>query len=585
MSVCTTPPAQFNPAQWLKLEQTLNALDPAQTRSLLDYLNEKVNGESAIKGRVNATKVMLCHGGETGNSESLAKQLATQFCAAGIAAEVQDLAQLRLRQLARQEYVIVICSTHGDGDPPEPITEFYEALLSELAPALPTLQFAVLALGDSSYEKFCLTGIEIDQRLEALGANRLLPRTDCDVDFEHTAQQWSDSLIALLASKIEPLTTQAPDISASTNTIKYSKQKPLVVEVLDNIRLSALTRVSANYHIELALELDDFPIMPGDALGVLPDNCPQLVAKILDSTQLSGDAPVTIKEVAMPLAQTLREHLDLTVPSARFLEYWAQCSASVALQNICANPSQTLRAFLKEQQIGDLLSQYPGRPDPQSFVDSLRPLQPRLYDVANSLNVVSDELHLLVKEYHYKFKDRLETGVASRQLANLQPGETIRIYPHKNARFHLPERADAPLILIGDGTGIAPYRAFLQALSTRANKPIVWLLFAEQQFEEDFLYQIDIQKAYDAGSLSFVDTVFYTDAAERSLADAVRDRVSLFYDLLRDSAHLYFCGDKARLQACEKSLEQTCIESATDTAHSALWDALIREKRIHRNLY
>lgn len=588
MTICLTPPPQFTAPQWLQVEQLLRTLDDKQMRSLNQYLSDQLQ-DSSVAAPTSSLKVMICHGGETGNCEALAKAFATLFFSRGIAAEVQDIAQLRVRQLARQEYVVLVCSTHGDGDPPEPVVPFYDALMANAAPALPNLKFAVLALGDSSYEQFCVTGQQFDQRLEALGATRLLNRVDCDVDFEQAADQWVQQLLDIIADKVQltsPTSVQAPQTATKSG---FSKQQPLTLEVLENIRLSASGRKSPVHHIELALEVSDFIVSPGDAVGVLPDNCPELVAAVLNLTQMASEHPVTIKGVAMPLVQALRESMDLTVPGPRFLEYWSLCSGHKVLKDLTASAPELQRAFLRENQICDLLAQYPACPEPQLFVDSLRPLQPRLYDIANSLNSRDDELHLLVKDYQYSFNDREKSGVASRYLVNLQPGESIRIYPHRNNRFHLPDEVDVPLILVADGTGIAPYRAFLQEIAARGSSHPVWLIFSEQRFEEDFLYQVDFQKAHEDGYLHFVDTVFYQDNPELTLADAILGREALLSEWLQKNAHIYLCGDKQTLQQCETTLESSFAsvqEDGTEVGpENNAWKSLVESKRIHRNLY
>src|SRR5690606_29388353 len=333
-------------------------------------------------------------------------------------------------------------------------------------------------------------------------------------------------------------------------------------EVLSNQRFSAADRRDAIHHLELALDADDFPCRPGDAVGIFPLNPPALVTAILTAGGLTGTAPVIVDGHSMPLLQALREQRDLTIPGARFLAVWAELTGSEPLAALSQAEVKAQRAFLREQQVRPLMERHPARPDAQILVDCLRPLQPRLYDVANSLSTVGDELHLTVQAYEYRQGDHTEQGIASQFLCALKPGDRVRLYPHGNARFHLPDDPDSPLILIADGTGIAPYRAFLQALAERDRPPQCWLVFGEQDFEEDFLYQTDIQQFKTAGVLHTVDCVFYRQASTRahsqvstcSLASPLLDQSDGFINWIARGAHVFFCGNKDRLSSCEAIL-------------------------------
>lgn len=574
-----TPPITNTPLSeplWQQVQALLRALDERQTLWLSGYLAAGPQPRQATQAASSEQQILIAHGGETGNSQSLAEKLASQARESGIHIELQDLAQLRLRQLGKKSHLLLICSTHGDGDPPEPIQPFYDALMDDSAPRLETLQFSVLALGDSTYEHFCVTGQQLDQRLETLGAQRLHPRQDCDVDFEQPAAQWRQAVLDLL-----PKEDTTSMVSAATHIRKdsplYSKQSPLAVEVLENLNLSASSRSAPIHHLELALEAPDFTVSPGDAVGILADNPPALVAAVLNVCGLSGDAAVIVNEQSLPLVQALRQHLDLTIPSSRFLTFWAELSGDETLAQHASSASREQRQYLKQVTVFDLLRQAPATPPPQALADALRPLQPRLYDVANSQDVIDDELHLTVKDFRYTIGQHQEQGIASRYLLALEPGDTVRLYPHRNARFQLPEDPQAPLILIGEGTGIAPYRAFLQALGQRPDAPPVWLIFAEQCFEEDFLYQNELQQAHNSGVLHKVDTVFYQDKPGYTLASPLLAQIRTLQTWLSQGAHVYFCGDKERLSACEQSLAEQLGDDQ--------WKALGKAKRFHRNLY
>lgn len=580
----------FSASQWQEVQRLLTQLDSHQAIWLSGYLagRERREAPPAAPPPALGATLLIGFGSETGNGRQLARQLAERAAAAGIAAEVQDLARLKLRQLSRYSLLALICSTHGDGDPPEPMAAFYDALHQDNAPRLPELRFAVLALGDSTYEHFCATGRQVDARLEALGGQRLLPRTDCDVDFAEPAQAWMQQLLPLLphmqqrSPEALTLVGHSPTgMDEPAEAAGWSRQRPLSAELLENIRLSGADDPAPVHHLELALDVADFIVEPGDAVGVLAHNPPALVAAILDATGLPAEQPVMVEGTALPLVEVLRELRDLTIPSPRFLEYWAELSSAPLLTGLVTGDKGAQRQFLREQQLRDLITRFPARAEAQPFVDALRPLQPRLYDVANSLDCVADELHLTVKHYEYPFADRLESGIASAYLLGLQPGETVAIYPHVNKRFQLPEQQDAPLILIGDGTGAAPYRAFVQALSLRSQHPDCWLVFGEHSFEQDFFYQLDWLQGREAGVLTRIDTVFSGDQPGRELADPLLEQGEQLRDWLARGAHLYLCGDKARLTRCEQRLQSWLDDE--DVASE--WRALDKARRIHRNLY
>src|SRR5690554_5173565 len=260
----------------------------------------------------------------------LSGYLAERCASAGIPAEVAGLAGLRLRRLGKLEHLVVITATHGDGDPPEPILPFYEAIMAEDAARLAGLKFAVLALGDSSYEHFCVTGIELDQRLEALGGERLVPRQDCDVDFARPAAEWMEQLLPALP-RSEAVTAPAATVETAADSSLYSKTNPLEAEVLANQNLSHASRQQPIHHLELALDADNFPVLPGDAVGILAENPPALVAMLLDATGLSGEQPVTLGQQALSLVEALRRHCDLCIPGKAFLELWAELTKDAAL--------------------------------------------------------------------------------------------------------------------------------------------------------------------------------------------------------------------------------------------------------------
>lgn len=574
----------FSEGQWQQLQQLLRTFNEQQAFWLSGYLAAGKQPTFTTASPNSGVKILIAYGTETGNSKGLAEQLEAQLSRQQISTRITSLADLKPRALAKVDYLLVICSTHGDGDPPEPAVPFFEALQSEQAPRLEQLNYAVLALGDSSYEHFCTAGIVLDDRLAQLGGQRLLPRKDCDVDYQQPASNWLNEVAAKLPRADNPsaqVAVASPLIDEALAADTYSKQQPLAVEVLENIRLSHSQRRLPIHHLELLLPVDNFHLAPGDAVGITPHNPPALVAAVLDACALSGDEAVILNERAMPLVQALREQLDLTIPSQSFLDYWAATSANEMLKQEAAADAKQRRAFLKQQQLLDLLQTYPATADAQHLVDSLRPLQPRLYDVANLVNEGTDEIHLLVQAYEYVMNNKSVRGIASDYLLHIQPGENIFIYPHHNKRFHLPEQTDMPIILIGWGTGIAPFRAFAQQIITGERSHPCWLVFGEQSFEDDFLYQLEWQQASAKGRLQRLDTVFIDEQPDQCLSAPLIAHLSELAEWIARGAHIYLCGDKGRLTQCETHLQPFYDQLQTTMS----WKQLDQAKRIHRNLY
>lgn len=574
--------ALFSPDQWQRVQAVLNTLDQRQALWLSGYL--AASGETAVApapAAVNTTaQVTIAYGSETGNSTAIAESLSRLLREQNLEPRLIPLAEVKLRTLARVQYLWIVCSTHGDGDPPEPAAPFFDALLSDQAPQLNGLKYAVLALGDSTYEHFCTAGLALDRRLEELGAERLLPCVECDVDYKSAAEAWVDKVSGLVprpssarasTAAVAPLPTAPIAAAAPTRT------NPTELEVLENICLTSAGRPAAVHHLSLLIENDNLQLQPGDAVGVLPHNPPERVAAILNLVGLSGDDPVVVDEQAMPLVQALREKLDLTIPGKPLLQLLAERTGDAQLQQINTN-NKTQREYLRSTSVMDLLRDYSVSLDATTLVANLRPLQPRLYDIANAPG--DDELHLTVQTYWYPHPGPSHTGgevggIASRYLNQLQPGERVRLYPHHNKRFRLPDDKEVPLIWVASSTGIAPYRSFIQSFAAQGRRHPCWLLLREQRFEEDFLYQIDWQNAAKSGVLTKMTTEFYEDKPSAGLADALAADLA---DWVARGAHLYLCGDQEPLAELENQLK-----SRAELAE--VWALLSAEKRLHRNLY
>jgi len=490
---------------------------------------------------------------ETGNGKGLAKSLAQAAKAKGIEARLTDMADYKPRSLKDEQDLLVIASTHGEGDPPQTAKGFFEFLESRKAPKLPQLRFAVLALGDSTYERYCEGGKRIDRRLEELGAERLVERVDCDVDYEDAAAEWIATVVRLL----QPAEQVSPSVSAavlaqprSPATASFDKKNPFDAAVIENIELTGRGSSKETRHIELSLADSGLTYQPGDALGVVARNDPVLVAALLDRLDLSADAPVTLKQRTIGLGEALGGAFEITAATPRFLDHWAEITGAKELHALrAADQAEARAAFLYGHHVLDIVNRFPAPGiEAERFVAGLRPLQPRLYSIASSPAATPDEAHITVSTVRYRLHDRPRTGVASGYLAaRTEADATVPVYIQSNDHFHLPDD-DTPILMIGAGTGVAPYRAFMQEREARGVTGRSWLFFGERNFRSDFLYQVEWQALLKSGVLGRLDLAFSRDAAPKTyVQDRLRRQGRDIYAWLEEGAWLYVCGDAAHM--------------------------------------
>jgi sulfite reductase (NADPH) flavoprotein alpha-component len=490
---------------------------------------------------------------ETGNSKALAKSLAEAAKAKGIDARLSDMGDYKTRGLKDEQDVLVITSTHGEGDPPQTTKGFFEFLESRKAPKLPQLRFAVLALGDSTYEHYCGAGKRIDQRLEELGAQRLVGRVDCDVDYEDAASAWIAAIVGELALVEPAMSGAVPAAPAKANTstaATFDKKHPFQAPVIDNLVLTGRGSTKETRHIELSLAESGLTYQPGDALGVVPRNDPALVTALLEGLSLSADVPVTVKQGATSLGEALAATFEITAATPRFLDHWSEVTGAAELEALRApDQAEARNAFLHSHHILDIVSRFPMPGiDPERFIAGLRPLQPRLYSIASSLAAAPDEAHLTVGTVRYTLRDAPRVGVASGYLSTRSEADaTIPVYIQSNEHFHLPDD-DTPILMVGAGTGVAPYRAFMQEREMRGAAGRSWLFFGERNFRSDFLYQTEWQELLRSGVLSRLDLAFSRDATPKTyVQDRLRQQGRDVYAWLEDGAYLYVCGDAAHM--------------------------------------
>jgi sulfite reductase (NADPH) flavoprotein alpha-component len=504
-------------------------------------------------------QLTVLFGTETGNAEELAALLVQQAADGGLRARAINMADYRTKDLRGEKYLALITATHGQGDPPEPAAGFFEFVSSRKAPALADTRFAVLALGDSSYVKFCQAGQALDERFEELGAERLLARVECDLDYAETARSWVKQVVAVVDRDQGPPEAASYGGAGSGTPHRvatmhdgpgrpiHSRDNPYVAEVLESVRLTGRHSDKETRHIELRLDDGALEFEAGDSLGVVPVNEEAVVGAVVDALKAAPAHTVTVAGRELLLADALRGGLELTLLTPGFLAAYAEVAQAGELRALLGAGDRTnLLHFMRCNQVPDILERYPvvGL-DPQTFIDMLRPLQPRLYSIASSPKYQPDQVDLAVAVTRTTPDGKARNGVASTYLAERRvPGETVPVYVDRNSAFRIPDDPDAAIIMVGAGTGVAPFRAFLQEREETGASGRSWLFFGERRFDEDFLYQIEWQRLLRDGILTRMDVAFSRDQAEKTYVQhRLQKQGADIYRWLEEGAHLYVCGD------------------------------------------
>lgn len=550
--------APFEPALAEEVRRLVARLSEAQRLWLSGYLAGTAATAAAPQAVPAASSVQLpvtiLFGSQSGNSEQLARRLGEALAARGLSCNLLDMMDCRKSHLQEARRLLVIVSTHGEGVPPDRALPLHELLHSRKAPQLGHLEYTVLALGDSSYEHFCETGRQFDARLRELGAVALHPRVECDVDFETPAREWIEAVVGRLAQSTGGVHAQPTDAARPTASISnaWTRKNPFSAAVLANQRLTARDSTKDVRHIELALEGSNIRYEPGDALGVVPRNDAAEVDALLGALRFDAEAPVVADARSVSLREALLERLDIGLLTTGVIERYAAATASEALAGLLRpERHEELQRYLHGRHLIDLVSeQPPDGLDATAFMSLLRPLAPRLYSIASSQRATPDEAHLTVSLVAYESLGRRRRGVVSGALAGLgtEEGSTAPVYLHRNPNFRLPADPEAALVMIGPGTGVAPFRGFLaerEALGARGRN---WLFFGDRCFESDFLYQVDWLEWRKRGLLSRIDVAFSRDQAEKVyVQQRLRERGAELWSWLEEGAHLYVCGDATHM--------------------------------------
>ncbi|MEG3049270.1 MAG: assimilatory sulfite reductase (NADPH) flavoprotein subunit [Thermomonas sp.] len=534
----------------------------------------------------------IVYGSQTGNAKRAAEALLAKLQSANLPARLLRADAYPLRELADETLLYVVVSTQGDGDPPDDARAFLDFIEGRRAPALKKLKFAVLALGDSSYPQFCAIGRRIDQRLQALGGERIADCADADLDVETVSTPWTDSVARIAGDLLKPaaplatVTTLRPLVAAVAT---HSRAKPFASSVLANQRITLGPNSKDVRHIELALDGSGLSYEPGDALGVWPRNPQPLVDAVLQATSLDGDTEVRVGDEALPLRGWLLGKRELTRVARPFLAALAERSGDGALSGLLhVDNAAALSTLLANQQAIDLLQRHRADWDAASLVAALRPLQPRLYSIASSRKVVGDEAHLTVAHVEYDTDGETRWGAASHLLASREEGETLPVYIEANERFRLPADSSRDIIMIGAGTGIAPFRGFVHERGAVGGNGRNWLFFGAPHQRSDFLYQLEWQRALKDGQLDRIDLAFSRDSAPKTyVQQRIAEQALALYDWLQGGAHLYVCGAIAMAKDVHAALLDVVATHNGDDRETAteFLDTLAREGRYARDVY
>jgi sulfite reductase (NADPH) flavoprotein alpha-component len=592
------PAAPLSPDRLRHLGHALEGLDGAALTWVSGYVAglafERARAAGAAPAETaappGATATVL-YGSQTGNGRRLAERLKSQLDAAGIAAKLVSAADFPPRRLAEERLLYLVVSTHGEGDPPDDARAFAEFVLGKRAPRLEQLAYAVFALGDSSYPRFCETGRLLDERLAGLGARRLLPRVDADVDFESAGAGWIEAAreTARREAGGPRLALVTPLRGAAAEPAAPTRERPLAVEVLVNQPVTAPGALREVRHVEIALPAGGLGYEPGDALGIWPENPPAVVAEIAELLGAAPDAPVEIDGRTLPLTGWLGREREITRLTRPFLEAHAKRTGSAELAELLAPGRQeALRAALRDLQVADLLREHPAAWSPAELVAALRPLAPRLYSIASSRAAVGDEAHLTVALLAGERGGRARPGSASSFLGR-NDGGPLRAFLEPNPRFRLPVDGSRDIIMVGAGTGVAPYRGFLQERVESGAAGRHWLVFGSRHLDRDFLYQAEWLEALRKGRLQRLDVAFSRDAAEkRYVQHCLLEQGAELFAWLAAGATLYVCGDAERMAPDVHAalLEVVSRHSGRDPEAAAEYVAeLASDKRYLRDVY
>ncbi|ADO44132.1 diflavin oxidoreductase [Ketogulonicigenium vulgare] len=515
----------------------------------------------------------ILYGTQTGNAEGVANDAAALARTRGFAPRVAELDAVDMARLAQMDQVVIVISTYGEGEMPDNAHQFWDALSAEGAPRLERLSYGILALGDTGYEHFCQAGKLIDMRLEQLGARRMGTRVDCDVDFEDAAANWLSTTVPTGGAATPAAPAPAPQKSG------YTRKNPYPARLIENRLLSGAHSAKEIRHFAFALPDSGLEYEAGDALGVMPINAAPLVQGWLNRLAVQDDAA---------LVDRLTHRLEIRTPSRELVAEVEKRAGNAELSHIIANgDKEALDAFLWGRDALDLLNLIPGQLDSAEVLTWLKPLQHRAYSISSSPNAYPGEVHLTVAAVRWMRAGRAHGGVCSTYLAGLADQAPIFMSPNKN--FRVPADNSLPMIMVGPGTGIAPFRAFLQERQARGATGANWLFFGDQHRASDFIYEDEIGRMSESGLLTRLDLAFSRDQAQKVYVQTrMEENGKALFAMLQEGGHFYVCGDATRMARDVDASLHRVIEThgaLSPEAATEYVSRLKREKRYVRDVY
>lgn len=559
----------FSEAQLQQLNAVLPTLSEAQIQWLSGYLAFYRTGNSEAPINLDSTVVTsiqelptvqpaiiaakeatIVFGSQTGNSQRLASRLSEKLKAIGFEVTLSAMNKFKPNDLKKATNLFVLVSTHGEGDPPDNAISFYDFLNSKRAPKLDGLKYSVLALGDTSYEFFCKTGQDFDAKLQELGAERLADRVDCDVDFEESASGWIDAVINNIQA-VSAITTNIANSGSIASTAseqsEYTRNRPFQAELLESINLNGRGSDRETRHLEISLEGSGITYEPGDAVGIVPHNNPTLVQDLIAALSWSSNDSITNKEgITSTIEEALTTQFEITVLSKTLLEKLAPFATTSEFTSLLADAT-AVKEYIKGRDLLDLVRDYgPLSLQPSDVPVVLRKIPARLYSIASSLKSHPEEVHLTIRKVQYESHGRARDGVCSVYVSErLEVGDKVSIFVQSNPNFKLPTNVEAPVIMIGPGTGVAPFRSFLEEREETGTGGKTWLFYGDRHYVTDFLYQTDWQRMLADGVLTNLEVAFSRDTKEKVYVQhRLLEHAAELYTWLEEGAYVYICGDE-----------------------------------------
>lgn len=580
--------------QFAKLNELLNELTENQMIWLSGYLEGRLS--SGVKGTLTENRIIdepknhvanltIIYGTETGNCQVLSEKMAEKALFKNIEVTIYNMYEYDVTNLAKEQNVAVIVSTHGEGELPEMSNDFYEYISNPKTETLENLSFSVLALGDKTYKHFCKAGEDIYNAFKSLGAFNLVPLAKCDLDYELNAEIWMNTFLANVnTSDSEVLCENEIDEPQRD----YSRSNPFKAKVLNKVKLSGDQSEKEVFHVELSVDNSGLTYEPGDAVGIFTKNPVLLVNKIIESTDFDPEQRVFIKEGRVTLKDALTNYLEITVLTYDLVNKYFEHTRNTELKKLL-DDDVLLDEYLFGRDVLDLFNDYPYEWNANKFVEILRSLPPRLYSISSSQEKVGEQIHATISLVRYERDNRYREGACTSHIANdIKIGDYLPIYIDKNPSFKLPED-NAAIIMVGTGTGIAPYRGFMQQRESQGYKGYSWLFFGDRSRDADFLYKEEWEKLMEEECLERMDVAFSRDQKEKIYVQhkLIENQEEIF-EWIENGAHFYLCGD---IRHMAKDVNKTLLEiiqtqGGVDAGQAEKYVKMLkREKRFQIDVY